>query len=131
MKLLLDTHIWVWISLEPWRITSEVNQALSDPANELWVSAVSVWEIVTLLEKKRVQFDEGLHSWVANTKRELGLREAPLSFDVVLDLPFTPLKHKDPADRLLVATARILDLTLVTADTRLMRTEGVRLLANN
>jgi PIN domain nuclease of toxin-antitoxin system len=131
MKLLLDTHIWVWMSLEPWRITSEVNQVLSDPENELWISAVSIWEIVLLLEKKRIKLDEGLHAWVANTKRELTLREAPLSWDVALDLPFTPLMHQDPADRLLVATARVLDLTLVTADTRLMRTENVRILANS
>ena len=130
MKLLLDTHIWVWVSMEPWRITSEVNRILSDAENELWVSVVSIWELVFLVERKRIKLTEDLHAWVANSRRELALREAPLSWEVALDLPYTPVTHKDPADRLLVATARILDLTLVTADTRLIHTDGVRVLAN-
>jgi PIN domain nuclease of toxin-antitoxin system len=130
MRLLLDTHIWVWMSLEPWRLTSEVNQVLGDSSNELSVSAVSVWELVLLIEKKRMRLTESLHAWVANSKRELTLREVPLSWDVVLDLPFSPLTHKDPADRLLVATARVFDLTLVTGDDRILRAKDVRVLAN-
>ena len=53
-KLLLDTHIWLWIHREPWKLTSEVTSALTDPENELWVSSVSIWELVTLIEKRRV-----------------------------------------------------------------------------
>lgn len=131
MKLLLDTHIWVWMSLEPWRLASEVNQILADPNNELSVSAVSVWELLLLLEKKRIKLGEDLHAWVVNSKRDLSLRELPLSWEVALDLPFSPLAHRDPADRLLVATARVFDLTLVTGDSRILRTKDVRVLANS
>lgn len=118
------------MSLEPWRITSEVNHILGDPNNELSVSAVSVWEMVLLLEKKRIKLGENLQAWVANSQRDLSLREIPLSWEVALDLPFSPLVHQDPADRLLVATARVFDLILVTSDRRILGTKDVRVLAN-
>jgi PIN domain nuclease of toxin-antitoxin system len=130
MRFLLDTHIWIWSQLEPWRVTSDVNLALESPENELWLSPISIWELVLLLEKKRIDLGEELHLWISNAQRDLMLREAPFSWEVAQELRFTLLGHKDPADRLLVATARVLDLTLVTADTRLMRVDGIRVLAN-
>jgi PIN domain nuclease of toxin-antitoxin system len=130
MKLLLDTHIWLWNHLEPWKVSSAVNQAISDPANELWLSPVSIWELVTLIQKKRVSIDEDVNVLIQRSKKELLLREAPISWAVAEELPFAPLAHKDPADRFLVATARVYDLTLVTADERLMHVEGLRVLAN-
>ena len=132
MKLLLDTHIWLWNHLEPWRVSSEVNQAIGDPANELWLSPVSIWELVTLVEKKRVSIDEdvNVNVLVQRSKEELLLKEASLSWAVAEELLFTSLAHKDPADRFLVATARVYDLTLVTADERLTNIEGLKVLAN-
>ena len=130
MNLLLDTHIWIWNTLEPWRISSEVNQALADPENELWLSPISIWELLTLLEKGRVILNEDIGAWIARSKQELLLREAPVTWEVAEKLPSTLLGHRDPGDRFLVATARVLNLTLVTADERLMRVEGIRVLAN-
>jgi PIN domain nuclease of toxin-antitoxin system len=130
MNLLLDTHIWIWNHLEPWRVASNVNQALGDPENELWLSPVSIWELVTLLEKKRIVLDEDMHVWVEKSKRELLLREAPFSWEVAQEMRFTLLGHRDPADRFLVATAKAQHLTLVTADERLMRVDGLRVLPN-
>jgi PIN domain nuclease of toxin-antitoxin system len=54
MKLLLDTHIWIWSFLEPHKVSSEVSQALSDPRNERYLASVSIWEAILLLEKKRI-----------------------------------------------------------------------------
>ena len=130
MNLLLDTHIWIWNHVEPWRVASDVNQALGDPENELWLSPVSIWELVTLLEKRRVILDEDMNSWVEKSKRELLLREAPFSWAVAEELRFTLLGYRDPADRFLVATAKVYELTLVTADERLMRIDGLRVLSN-
>jgi PIN domain nuclease of toxin-antitoxin system len=130
MNLLLDTHIWIWNHLEPWRVASTVNQALGDPENELWLSPVSIWELVTLLEKKRIVLDEDMHVWVEKSKRELLLREAPFSWEVAQEMRSTLLGHRDPADRFLVATAKAQHLTLVTADERLMRVDGLRVLPN-
>jgi PIN domain nuclease of toxin-antitoxin system len=130
MNLLLDTHIWLWNHLEPWRVASDVNQALADPGNELWLSPVSIWELAVLREKRRVLLDEEMNRWVEKSKRELSLREAPFSWEVANEIPFTQLVHRDPADRFLVATAKAYQLTLVTADERLLRVPALSVLPN-
>lgn len=130
MNLLLDTHIWVWNHLEPWRISTEVSGMLAASENELWLSPVSVWELIVLLEKKRLELDRDLHEWVEQSKRELMLREAPLSWEVADELRFTILKQRDPADRFLVATAKVYHLTLVTADQHLANVPGLNVLQN-
>lgn len=131
MKLLLDTHIWLWIHREPWKLTSHVHQSIADPQNDLWLSPVSVWEFVLLLEKKRVILLEEMNAWVEKSKKELLLQEAAFSWAVADELRHTTLDHRDPADRILVATARVFDLTLVTADERLMRPiPGLQVLPN-
>jgi PIN domain nuclease of toxin-antitoxin system len=58
MNLLLDTHIWIWNHLAPEKISSEVNGILAASENELWLSPVSVWELIMLVEKKRLELDK-------------------------------------------------------------------------
>jgi PIN domain nuclease of toxin-antitoxin system len=130
MRLLLDTHIWIWSDLEPWRLTSDVTRVLSDTENELWLSPVSVWELIVHVEKKRITLEKDVLTWIATSKQQLSLREAPMSWAVAEELRFVVLRRRDPADRFLVATARVQDLTLVTADQELMEVDGVRILPN-
>jgi PIN domain nuclease of toxin-antitoxin system len=130
MNLLLDTHIWIWNHLAPEKISSEVNGILAASENELWLSPVSVWELIMLVEKKRLELNKDLHDWVQQSKRELALQEAPLSWKVADELRFTILRQRDPADRFLVATARVFALTLVTADEHLMNLPGLSVLQN-
>jgi PIN domain nuclease of toxin-antitoxin system len=130
MKLLLDTHIWIWSQLEPWRITSEVTKELGDPRNELWLSPVSIWELVLLVEKKRIEINADMGEWVQRSVQELDLQEAPFSSAVAHELRFTLLGYRDPGDRFLVATAKIYGLTLVTADLRLQQVPDLQLLVN-
>jgi Uncharacterized protein conserved in bacteria len=131
MKLLLDTHIWIWSQLEPWRITSEVTKELGDPRNELWLSPVSIWELVLLVEKKRIEINADMGEWVQQSVQELDLQEAPFNSAVAHELRFTLLGYRDPGDRFLVATAKIYGLTLVTADLRLQQVPDLQLLANH
>jgi len=130
MKLLLDTHVWLWIHLEAWKLTSEIHQTLASTHNELWLSPVSIWELTILLEKKRISLSEEMDRWVEKSKKELSLREAPFTWEVAKELRYTLLAHRDPGDRFLVATARTYSLTLVTADEQLFRAPGLAILAN-
>ena len=130
MKLLLDTHIWIWNDVEPWKLSSEVQRELASPNNELWVSPVSIWEMVVLLEKRRINLKQDFGQWVEGSRRDLQLKEAFLTLEVAQELRFTMAGHRDPADRFLVATAKVYDLTLVTADERLTRVQGLKVLAN-
>lgn len=130
MRLLLDTHIWIWSYLEPHRITSEIARQLINPENENFLSPVSVWEVLVLLERKRIRISEDFEEWFKKSKQDLDLLEAPFAWEVAHELRFVRLGHKDPADHFLVATARVYDLTLITADARLMNIAGVNVLPN-
>jgi len=130
MNLLLDTHIWIWNDLEPSKITSDINRELASPYNQLWLSPVSVWETVVLLEKRRIILKQDFGQWVQDSVEALQLQEDALTWQVAHELRFTPLGHSDPADRFLVATAKVYDLTLVTADERLLNVAGLSVLPN-
>jgi PIN domain nuclease of toxin-antitoxin system len=130
VKLLLDTHIWLWIHQEPKKLTSEIQEVIASRETQRWLSPVSIWELSMLIEKKRVTLRDHLHSWISKSAEELDLQEAAFSWKVAEELPFTQLSHRDPADRLLVATARAYGLTLVTADKRLMHVPDLQVLAN-
>ena len=130
MKLLLDTHIWLWSLLEPAKLSRRVRSALAHSDNELWLSPVSVWELLVWCQKGRVILDEAPEVWVSRVLRAVPLTEAPLTFEVALESARIALPHRDPADRFLAATARVFGLTLVTADERLLKARGIPLLAN-
>ena len=130
MRLLLDTHIWLWSALEPARLSTRVSRALNDPDNELWLSPMSVWEALVLARKKRVVLQPSPERWVRRALGELPIHEAHLNHEVAIRSETITLGHNDPADRFLVATALVHDLTLVTADRRLLKARHVPTLAN-
>jgi len=130
VRLLLDTHIWIWSLLQPAKLSSRVRAELESPDNELWLSPVSTWELLILIEKGRVSVDRDPVTWVAEVSRTVALREAPLTHEVAVESRVVDLPHQDPADRFLAATARVYDLTLVTADPRLLGSRRVATLAN-
>lgn len=131
MKLLLDTHIWLWSFLEPKKLTRRVAGALENARNELWLSPISIWEVLILSQKGRVELREEVGSWVATAMKAVPFREAPITYEIALETQHVGLPHRDPADRFLVATAKVLGLTLVTADESLIRAKAVPVLAND
>jgi PIN domain nuclease of toxin-antitoxin system len=130
VKVLLDTHIWIWSLLEPEKLVPRVRRVLQIPANEKWLSPISVWELVILVEKKRISLNVSVDEWVAQSMALAPLKEAPLTTEVALATSKTRLPHRDPADAFLVATAKVFDLTLVTTDARLLSAKGISLLPN-
>jgi PIN domain nuclease of toxin-antitoxin system len=130
VKLLVDTHIWPWSTLEPQRLTRRVHKALSDPANELWLSPISVGELIVLLRKGRLSLPNDVAGWVAKTLQDLHITEAPVTIEVALAISSINFPHGDPADHFLAATARAFDLTLVTADQYLIRLPRIDGIAN-
>jgi len=105
-----------------------IQQELRNPANELWLSPISTWEALTLHAKGRIRLAGNLVEWVARATAPL--HEAPLTHEIALAARLLPLPAQDPADRFLAATAQILDLTLVTADARLLGLGEVATLGN-
>lgn len=130
MRLLLDTHIWIWGLSQPERLSERVKGALTDGGNEIWLSPISVWEIGLLCAKGRVTIRGSLEALIERAKSEQGFREAQLNIEVALETRRIHLPHRDPADYFLAATARVFDLTLVTADEILIAANDVPTLAN-
>ncbi len=130
MKLLLDTHIWLWMVLDPSRLSRRVARALDDAENQLWLSPISVWELLMLTQKGRIRLDEDAVLWTRRTLELLQLHEAPLTTEVALETSTLSLDHSDPSDRLIAASAKVFDLTLVTADQELIAAVGIQVLAN-
>lgn len=128
MKLLLDTHIWLWSLSEPARVGKRVMHELKNPQNELWLSPISTWEALTLNAKGRLQLPSDLADWVKRATAPF--REAPLTHEIALLARLLSLPHNDPADRFLAATAQLLRLTLVTADGNLLGLGDISTLAN-
>src|SRR5215470_16303701 len=108
LKLLLDTHIWLWGLREPNRLAPRVLRELHESANEIWLSPISTWEALLLHAKGKIHLKVDLTQWLAESTE--GTREAPLTHEIALAAQQLPL-HRDPADRFLVATAKVLDLT--------------------
>lgn len=130
MRLLLDTHIWLWGLLEPERLTADVARELERADVELWLSPISVWETLLLAEKGRLRLEVGAQEWVDRQLGAMPMRDAVLTREVASRSRQIDLAHEDPADRFLAATAAVYDLVLVTADARLVHSTSVQVLAN-
>jgi PIN domain nuclease of toxin-antitoxin system len=130
VRLLLDTHIWIWSHLAPERLAPKVASALVHTGAELWLSPISVWEFLLLVEKGRLVLTVDAEEWLDAAWSAAALREAPLNREVARRSRTVHLPHEDPADRFLAATAQVHDLTLVTDDARLLKGRGFAKLPN-
>lgn len=117
MRLLLDTHVWLWRLLDPARISVRAESAVADPENELFLSPISVWETLVLARKGRVSLTPTAAEWTLDALRRTTLTSVPLSHGIALrSEALDGFGSDDPADRFLVATALEHNLTLATAD---------------
>jgi PIN domain nuclease of toxin-antitoxin system len=131
MKLLLDTHIFLWSLLEPNRLTQRVASELENPANEICISPITTWEVLVLAEKGRIFLDPDPVTWIRKVYMAIPFKEAPLNHEVAIQSRLINLPDRDPGDRFLVATARVYAMTLITADERLLRSQACLTLPNS
>jgi len=121
--LLLDTHVLVWLMFGEVKLGKKANRAigLSARGNRLLVSAITPWEIGVLVAKKRIDLHQYTMQWVRTAISLPGINLTPLDPEIAVASTCLPFEiHADPADRILVATARHLGATLVTADHALL-----------
>ena len=125
MRLLLDTHIILWSIAEPDNLTQNIKEELENDSNELWFSPISIWEIILLAEKRRISLGSDTVKAVREIFRAIPFKEATINSEVAIQSRIVNLPHQDPADRFLAATAEVYDLTLVTADERIISADAV------
>jgi PIN domain nuclease of toxin-antitoxin system len=127
VRVLLDTHVWVWTQEQPERIGPSTRQLLVGGEHENWVCAISTLEIARLAAVDDIRLSMPLAEWIARSMAELGAQTASLNHEVAMEAYMLPGRfHRDPADRLLVATARRNGLTITTADDRILAYSHVR-----
>jgi PIN domain nuclease of toxin-antitoxin system len=116
MRLLLDTHTFLWAIAEPAQLSRKVTRMILDERNELLLSSVTLWEIMVKLQTGKLKLDASAEYFQAHMDR-LGIRQVlPVTPVHVYALLKLPALHKDPFDRLLVAQASVEGLPLVSAD---------------
>lgn len=130
VRLLLDTHTWIWALHHPEKLGREVRRQLDNPKNELYLSPVSIWEVHHLVQRKRLRLKQSLPEWLDQVFAKVPLREAPFNFAVAAEASRIRLPQSDLGDIFLAATALTFGLTLVTADSQLIHCSWLKTLAN-
>ena len=125
MRLLLDTHAFIWWDGEPNRLSARVRTLCADPANELFFSVASAWEMQIKMQLGKLALRMPLQ-YVIERQVQDGLRVLDVSLPHIFELQHLPPHHGDPFDRMIVAQALAHDLTLVSSD-RNIRKYGVRI----
>jgi PIN domain nuclease of toxin-antitoxin system len=124
LRLLLDTHVFLWWCASDRRLAEVERQAIRDGTNDVFLSAASVWEMAIKQQLGRLQVPEPASAAVAR----LGIERLPVLFEHAEATVLLPRLHRDPFDRLLVAQAKIEGLTLVTRDPLIRSYPGVAFL---
>jgi PIN domain nuclease of toxin-antitoxin system len=129
MKYLLDTHTWIWWNMNPVNLSQKVRSLIenTDNYNDLLLSVISPWEFSKLLEKKRLGISVNPEDWIKSALEMPKLKIAPLSptlayRSTTLPQPF----HDDPADQIIVATAREENAIVLTKDERILSYKHVQ-----
>jgi PIN domain nuclease of toxin-antitoxin system len=122
-SLLLDTHVWIWFMLANAELAANGRNLINRAAatGRLRIAAISLWETALLASRGRVVLGQPLGQWITGAVSAPGLSIEPLLPQVAIEASSLPDPfHRDPADRLIVATARVANATLMTRDRRIL-----------
>jgi PIN domain nuclease of toxin-antitoxin system len=116
LRLLVDTHCWLWFLLSPEKLNAASREALSDGEHSIYFSTACAWEIVIKEALGKLELPLPPSKYIPARLSQLGHEQLPILQEHVLELEKLPAHHRDPFDRILLAQARIEELLLVTAD---------------
>ena len=121
MRLLLDTHVWLWWQMLPERLGAAARDAIASADSEVFLSAVSTWEMAIKVAAGKLQLPRPMDEMIPESLLRDDFRSLALQPHHCFELARLPMLHRDPFDRMLVAQARAEKLTLVTVDSELER----------
>ena len=116
MKLLLDTHTFIWWDSDPNKLSTHVLSLCENPEHELVLSVASVWEMQIKQQLRKLELRVPLAELIHQQQAKNGIQLLSISIDHALALDHLPLHHKDPLDRMLIAQAYVEDLSLISGD---------------
>jgi len=118
-KILLDTHIFIWMVTERKKIQEEIQQLINLASQEqrLYLSSISIWEIVMAFQKNRLKLTMPIRIWIEKAIVTSGIKIFPLTPEILIESCLLPGElHGDPADRMIIATTQIENAILITRD---------------
>jgi PIN domain nuclease of toxin-antitoxin system len=121
-NLLLDTHVWIWLMNGDTTLSAETQQRIDEAHKQggVFIAAISIWEVAMLEQKKRITLSKPCLEWI-KTSINCGIQIVPLTPEISVDSCMLPeYLAGDPADRLIIATARVTSLDLLTRDQRIL-----------
>jgi PIN domain nuclease of toxin-antitoxin system len=130
VKLLLDTHIWIWAVNRPEKLGRFVKRQLESTKNELFLSPLSVWEAHGVAMRGKLPMKGDFSEWLDRALANVPLNEATLSVAVIAEGCKLRLPQSDFVDIFLAATCIVHNLTLITADTQLIKCSWLKTLPN-
>lgn len=116
MKLLLDTHVFIWWFNEPDKLSKKVLTACEDNTNELTLSVASIWEMQVKMQLGKLRLTHSIKDLISTHQATYDLRILPIDLDHVLALDDLPVHHRDPFDRILIAQANAENQVIITKD---------------
>lgn len=125
MKILLDTHAWLWHLAGSKFLPKRIRHLIDDPENEVWISAISVWETLILGEKGKLVLSPDPTTWIHKALTLAPFKQAPVNHEIAIKSRELLLATEDPADRFIVATAVIFKLHLITKDKHILSCKEV------
>lgn len=125
MSLLLDTHALHWLATGDERLSPGAKSAISASVGDLWVSSISALELALHETRGKLTFPVPFPKWWQGVLDHHGIRDLPVDWRIAADAPFVGVPHKDPFDRLIVATALRQRMKLVTKDENIHQCPGL------
>lgn len=122
--LLLDTHIWIWLNNQSPELGTSAVKIIDEAGKQgrLCIPAISIWELAVMLDKRRLTLRTPIQDWVREALSQPGVELIPLKPEISIESTLLPGDlHSDPADRIIIATARVEALTLMTRDKRIIK----------
>ncbi len=117
MRLLLDTHTFIWLDSAPTQLSDQVKFLIQDPTNTLLLNVVGIWKMQIKKQLGKLQVSSPLADVVSSQQQTNGIEILPIILSHVLALESLPLHHKDPFDRLLISQAMVESAALLSRDT--------------
>ena len=120
MKILLDTHVFIWLIDEDNRLDSLWREEINNPQNQIFLSVASVWECVIKHQIGKLNFPQSPDIYFPQKRKEYLIKSLPINEESLSHLRQLPLLHKDPFDRLLISQSLQDDLTIMTEDNAIL-----------
>ena len=119
--IVLDTHVWVWWTLDPEQLSETQRRAIADNEHDrIGVSAISCWEVAKLCERRRLELPVELAEWFKAVLAYPGVSLLEVTPEIAIESTSLPGGfHRDPSDQIIVATARVHQCALVTSDDKI------------